>query len=70
MFKFITKLLDTNAKEITKLQSIVDSINAQEDAARKLKETDFKKKTAEFRVAKKLSVYGTTEPKYFLTNSG
>ena len=50
MFKFITKLLDTNAKEITKLQSIVDSINAREDAARKFKETDFKKKTAEFRV--------------------
>ena len=50
MFQFITKLLDTNAKEITKLGSIVDSINVREDAARKLKETDFKKKTAEFRV--------------------
>lgn len=50
MFKFLTKLLDTNAKEITKLQSIVDAINAQEDATRKLKDTDFKKKTAEFRL--------------------
>ena len=27
-------------------------------------------KTAEFRVAKKLSVYGTTEPRYRLTSSG
>src|SRR6185437_3727503 len=26
--------------------------------------------TAEFSVAKKLSVYGTTDPKYFSTNSG
>ena len=49
MFKFLTKLLDTNTKEITKLQSIVDAINSHEDATRKLKDTDFKKKTAEFR---------------------
>ena len=48
MFKFITKLLDTNAKEITKLQSIVDSINAREDAARKFKEIDFKKRPLNF----------------------
>ena len=27
-------------------------------------------KTAEFSVAKKLSVYGTTEPRYFRTSSG
>ena len=27
-------------------------------------------KTAEFKVAKKWSVTGITEPKYFLTNSG
>ena len=27
-------------------------------------------KTAEFSVAKKLSVYGTTEPRYFFTSSG
>jgi hypothetical protein len=27
-------------------------------------------KTAELRVAKKLSVYGTTDPRYFFTRSG
>lgn len=46
---FITKLFDSNEKEISKLQPIVDQINQLEDSTQKLKEKDFAKKTKEFR---------------------
>lgn len=49
MFKFLSKLLDTNQKEIVRLQTIVDRINALEPDIKKLKDKDFIKKTAEFK---------------------
>ena len=35
-----------------------------------MKQNEQSLKTAEFSVAKKLSVYGTTAPRYFFTRSG
>src|SRR3972149_4847839 len=49
MFKFLGKLLDSNEKEITRLRQTVESINALEPANKKLKDTEFAKKTAEFK---------------------
>ncbi|MDO8451770.1 MAG: preprotein translocase subunit SecA [bacterium] len=49
MFKFLTKILDSNEKEITKLRQIVERINAHDESMRKLKDADFPKKTAEFK---------------------
>lgn len=49
MFKFIGKLFDTNEKEIKKLRSQVFEINKLEGKFKKLKKTDFKKKTKEFK---------------------
>jgi preprotein translocase subunit SecA len=49
MLKFLSKLLDSNEKEITRLRKTVESINTLEPEAKKLKDTDFAKKTAEFK---------------------
>lgn len=49
MFQFLGKLLDSNEKEIRQIQRIVDHINTLEPEVKKLKGTDFSKKTAEFR---------------------
>lgn len=49
MFKFLTRLLDSNEKEVTRLRSIVERINSFEADYRKLKDKDFAEKTAEFR---------------------
>ena len=49
MFKFIAKLLDTNEKELKKLRQQVGEINDLSKGQKKLKKTDFKKKTAEFK---------------------
>jgi preprotein translocase subunit SecA len=49
MFKFLGKLLDSNEKEISRLHTIVNEINAQEPEVKKLKDADFAKKTAEFK---------------------
>jgi len=49
MFKFFSKLLDTHEKEITRLRKIVEEVNAREPEMKKLKKTEFAKKTAEFR---------------------
>jgi preprotein translocase subunit SecA len=49
MLKFLGKLLDSNEKEITRLRKTVESINILEPAIKKLKDTDFAKKTAEFK---------------------
>jgi preprotein translocase subunit SecA len=49
MFKFFSKLLDSNEKEITRLRKIVEEINAKEAGVKKLKESGFAKKTAEFK---------------------
>lgn len=49
MFKFLGKLIDSNEKEIDKLQPLVEKINSLEDGVKKLKEKDFLAKTASFR---------------------
>jgi len=45
MFKFLTKLLDSNQKEIDRLRLIVEKINAWEKKVKKLKDKEFKEKT-------------------------
>jgi preprotein translocase subunit SecA len=49
MFKFLSKLLDVNEKEIVKIRAIVERVNALEPETKKLKDMDFAKKTAEFK---------------------
>lgn len=49
MFKFLSKLLDSNEKEITRLKVIVDSISAAEKTISTLSTSDFPKKTAELK---------------------
>ena len=49
MFKFLTKFLDFNQKEVDRLQKTVDEINSFERKIKKLKTEDFVKKTAEFK---------------------
>ena len=45
MLKFLSRLLDTNERELKKLRLMVEEINKLEDDYKKLKKTDFKKKT-------------------------
>ena len=49
MFGFLGKLLDSNEKEIRRLRTIVERINTLEGNAKKLKDSDFAKRTSEFR---------------------
>lgn len=49
MFKFFSKLLDSNEKEIRRLRTLVERINALESDVKKFKDADFAKKTAQFR---------------------
>ncbi len=49
MFNILGKLFDSNEKEISKLNPIVFEINKFEEKVSKLKETDFPKKTEEFK---------------------
>ena len=49
MFNFLTKLLDSNEKEIARLRKIAEEINTKEGDSKKLKEEGFAKKTAEFK---------------------
>lgn len=49
MFKFLGKLLDSNEKEIARLKGIVSQVNALESEFKKIKDTEFLKKTAEFK---------------------
>lgn len=44
-----TKLLDLNQREIDRYTKIVDKINTFEEETKKLKDSDFKKKTEEFK---------------------
>ncbi len=48
MLNFIAKAFDTNEREIKKLSPIVTEINAHEAQMKKLKDSDFPKKTQEF----------------------
>lgn len=45
----LTKLFDSNDREVKKLEPIVQEINSFEKAHKKLKDTDFPKKTQEFK---------------------
>ncbi len=49
MFKFLTRFLDSNEKQIAKIQPIVTEINTFEEKIKRLKEEDFVKKTAELK---------------------
>jgi preprotein translocase subunit SecA len=44
-----SRILDLNAREIGRLQKVVDKINTFESQTKKLKDPDFKKKTEEFK---------------------
>ena len=49
MFKFLSRFLDSNEKQISKLKSIVENINSFDDQMRGLKDSEFAKKTLEFK---------------------
>jgi preprotein translocase subunit SecA len=49
MLHFISKLFDANEKELKKLWVIVDQINSYEEEIKSLNESDFAKKTQEFK---------------------
>ncbi len=50
MFGIIGKFLDSNEKQVTKLQPLVDDINALEKKFAKLSDAQLKAKTAEFKI--------------------
>ena len=47
--KLFNKLLDTNAREVDRLRKLVEKINSLEPGVKKLKQTDFAKKTKELK---------------------
>ena len=49
MLKLFSGLLDLNKRELDRLSKIVDKVNAFESKAKKLKRTDFAKKTEELK---------------------
>jgi preprotein translocase subunit SecA len=49
MFNILGKFFDSNEKELRKIQPLVASINSLEEKYKKLKDTDFPKKTQEFK---------------------
>lgn len=49
MLNFITKFFDGNARELSRLQPIVDQVNAFEESISKLKDKELPGKTAEFK---------------------
>lgn len=59
MLNFVSKYFDTNEREIKKLLPIVEEIDALDKEFKKLKDSDFPKKTQEFRerIAEGESVY-------------
>ncbi|MFC1653643.1 preprotein translocase subunit SecA [Patescibacteria group bacterium] len=50
MLNIFKKLLDTNEKELKKIQPVVEQINSYEEEFKDLKKSDFKAKTAEFKL--------------------
>ncbi|MBM3283754.1 preprotein translocase subunit SecA [Candidatus Gottesmanbacteria bacterium] len=50
MFKFITKLLDSNEKELTRIEPIVAKINSLEEEVKRLPDEKFAEKSAEFKM--------------------
>jgi uncharacterized protein YdcH (DUF465 family) len=49
MLNFLSKLFDSNAKQLGKFQTIVDQVNTLEDSIKKLKDKELPGKTAEFK---------------------
>ena len=49
MLKFLDKLFDSNKKTLEKMAPVVEKINSLEPATKKLKDSQFPKKTAEFK---------------------
>ncbi|MCL5797851.1 MAG: preprotein translocase subunit SecA [Patescibacteria group bacterium] len=49
MLKFLSKFLDANERELTKIRTVVDKINSQEETIRRLPDNKFSAKTAEFK---------------------
>ena len=49
MFGMLGKLFDSNSREIKKLSVIVDQINQLDPKVKKLKDSDFIRKTKEFK---------------------
>ncbi len=49
MIPIISKFFDSNDKEVTKLFPLIEEINLLEEKTKKLKDTDFPKKTNEFK---------------------
>jgi len=49
-FEFLSKLFDSNAKELERLGPVVDSINKLESSFKKIKKKDFAAKTDEFKL--------------------
>jgi len=49
MFKFLSRFLDTNEKELDRMRAVIERINAFESEVVDLKESEFVKKTAEFK---------------------
>ncbi|HVF69936.1 MAG TPA: preprotein translocase subunit SecA [Xanthomonadales bacterium] len=49
MLGILNKFFDSNNKEVSKLQPLVDQINSLEAKTKKLKDSDFPKKTQEFK---------------------
>jgi len=49
MLRFLTKLFDSNEKELATMRPIVAKINSLEEEAKKLKDDEFVEKTAEFK---------------------
>jgi len=50
MFNIFSKILDSNEKQVNKLQPIIDSVNSQSDKFKKLTDAKLKAKTAEFKL--------------------
>lgn len=49
MFKFLSKIFDSNQRELNQLRPVVEKINLMEKKVKKLKKREFKKKTGEFK---------------------
>src|SRR3989344_8764408 len=49
MFNILSRLIDTNQRELVRLQKVVNQINSLESEAQKLSDKDFPSKTEEFR---------------------
>lgn len=49
MIRILSRLLDTNAREVNRIAKLVDKINALEPKFKKLKDEDFARKTEEFK---------------------